>query len=70
MTTLIRKVGDFEFRKGTLQADGLYMFFNVKTEECSFWYDSFEAEKVIDLPDNEFLEEARESIEHANSYKK
>ena len=70
MTTTVKQVGSIKLIKGHLQAEGLYRFYDVATEDVSFWFDTHEAEIIISLPDNEFLEEAHSSIDEANSYNK
>lgn len=59
----VYELSGIQLKKGELQAEGLYMLFHPMSESCSVWFDKIEADILMTLTDNEFIEAACEFLE-------
>jgi hypothetical protein len=63
---ILRKVNDVVLNKGNGAANGLFNLFNNTTKEVSFWFDEYEANNLLKMSDENFLDEARVKFEYAD----
>ena len=59
----VYEISSIQIKKGELQAEGLYMLYHPMSELCSVWFDKIEADVLMTLTDNEFIEAACEMLE-------
>lgn len=59
----VYELSGIQLKKGELQAEGLYMLFHPMSESCSVWFDKIEADVLMILTDNQFIEAACELLD-------